>query len=77
MMRRELLELVRREGEILADINASLERIGNCIDSTGIKLCGLHRHVDGMSQDVDGFRHDVSRIVRKAARDAFREERER
>ena len=72
MMRPELPELVRREGKMLGDIRASLDRIDCHFDGMEISLCGLHRDIDGFSQDVDCFRRDLSRTVRKAVCEAFR-----
>ena len=77
MMRRELLQLVRREGDMLADIRASLDRIDGYFDGMTVGLYGRHRDINGFSQDIDGFRQDIDRFrrdlrrsVRKAVRDA-------
>ena len=84
MMRQELLELVRREGEMLADIKASLDMINGYFDGMTLGLCDLHRNIRGFALDIDGFRQDIDRlrrdlpdVVRKAVREAFHEGRDR
>jgi len=87
MMRREILELVRRDADALADIKASLDRIGcrlgrieqhiDGIDCITDGLVGFVPRVDALVHEIDGFRRDLSRIIGEAVREAFREERER
>ena len=69
MMRREFLELVRREGEMLGDIRASLDRIDGRFDGTGLR--GLERRVDGLIRKIDRFRRDLPRIVGAAVREVI------
>ena len=65
MMRRELLELVRHEGAMLADIRASLDRIEGHVD-------GMKTGSRSLERGVDCFRRDLRRSVRKAVREAVR-----
>ena len=77
MMRRELLELVRREGELLAGCKVCLSKIDGHIDGMTSGLCSVERHIDSIDRNIDRLRRDLPGIVRKAVRDAFREERDR
>lgn len=71
MMRQELLELVRREGEISTDIKASLGQIEGRFDGMGTGLCGLERRIDDLSHKIDRFRHNLPRVIRDAVREAI------
>lgn len=77
IMRRELLELVRHEGDILADIRVSLDRVEGRSDRMKTGLRSLEHGVDGLSRQVDCLRRDLPAIVGEAVREAFRDERER
>jgi hypothetical protein len=77
MMRQKLLELVRHQGEMLVDIRTSLDHIEGRFDSARIGLRGLEHGVDRLSRNIDHFRCNLRRAVKKAVREAFREERQR
>jgi uncharacterized protein YoxC len=63
LVTRHILEQTRRNGDDLAAVNASLDRVEHKVDGLDTKVEGLDRKVDGLVQNLPRIVGDVMREV--------------
>ena len=71
-MRREILELVRRDGDALAALKVTLDRLEDRTDSLLTRVDALECRVGHPSHETDPFHQDLRHAIRKAVSDAIK-----